>query len=90
MDKTSAVQNKTCQAWLMLFVLITIFVIVEFFPSHDSFSSTSAFVNILQENNLKSLGFAERLHRRSMNDYERTTVSPICANISSVSNGGRS
>ena len=90
MHKTSAVQNKTCQTLLMLFVLITRFETVESFPFQDSFSSTSAVVNISQEKNLKSLGFAERLHRRSMNDHETTTVTRSCTTISSVSKGGRS
>ena len=53
----------------MLLVLfgITRFETVDSFPFHDSFSSTSAVANILQEKNLKSLGFVERLHRRSIN-----------------------
>ena len=78
----------------MLFVLIvgiTRFETVESFPSHDSFSSTSAVVNISQEKNLKSLGFVERLHRRSINDCQTTNnpiLTPFCATISSVSNAG--
>ena len=51
----------------VLFVGITRLETVESFPSHDSFSSTSAVVNISQEKNLKSFEFVERLHRRSIN-----------------------
>ena len=76
---------------LVLIFGITRLETVESFPSHDSFSSTSAVVNISQEKNLKSLGFVERLHRRSINDCQTTTdtiVTPSCETISSVSNGG--
>ena len=54
----------------MLFVLIvgiTGLTTVESFPFRDSFLSTFAVANILQVKNLKSLGFVERLHRRSIN-----------------------
>ena len=52
---------------LVLIVGITRLETVESFPFHDSFSSTSAVANILQEKYLKSFGFVERLHRRLIN-----------------------
>ena len=77
---------------LVLIVGITRFETVESFPSHDSFSSTSAVVNISQEKNLKSLGFVERLHRRSIDDCQKTiinsTVTRCCARINSVRKAG--
>ena len=83
-----------CQIYLMfvLFVGITRLETVESFPSPDSFSSTFAVANISPEKNLKSLGFVERLHRRSINDCQTTiinsTVTRSCATISSVSKAG--
>ena len=81
----------------MLFVLIvgiTRLETVESFPSHDSFSSTSAVANISQEKHLKSLGFVERLHRRSINDCQTPIINPtvtrFCENISSVVLAGHS
>ena len=77
---------------LVLIVGITRLETVESFPSHDSFSSTSAVANISQEKNLKSFGFVERLHRRSINDCQKTiinsTVTRCCARINSVLKAG--
>ena len=78
---------------LVLIVGITRLETVESFPSHDSFSSTSAVANISQEKHLKPLGFVERLHRRSTNDCKTTTDTKItrCSkNINSVNDAGRS
>ena len=78
---------------LVLIVGITRLETVESFPSHDSFSSTSAVANISQEKHLKSFGFVERLHRRSINDCQRTAdtiATRGCATISSVFQAGYS